>query len=520
MKHSEKRKQRILHLFRARELLTAAMLSLALLVTYKLWETAQRAADQTVQTAFDFGVQESNERIRQRLAIYEQVLRATVGFFNAAENVTREEFRAYVNALSLAENFPGIQGIGFARLLQPGELEKHVAAVRAEGYPEYTIHPEGPREIYTSIVYLEPFHGRNLRAFGYDMYSDANRRRAMAEARDLGQAAMSSKVILVQEGGGDIQWGFLMYLPVYRNALPHATVEERRANLLGWVYAPFRVEDFMRGIGREHSAGLDIEVYDGQGRDNLMYDGHDDVRAASLPLHRSDALKAAGRTWMVSHGALPDFDSRMRSDRPQLILQAGISISLMLALLTWLFLDDRARALQAADQALQLALFDALTGLPNRKLLDERLGQAMASARRRQGQLALLFIDLDRFKPVNDSYGHACGDLLLKEVALRLQSCMRESDTASRLGGDEFVALLSVVDGEGAARLVAEKILARLTEPYEVAGHTFDISASIGVALYPQHGVDSKSLVRSADLAMYEAKNAGRATVRFAPAPS
>lgn len=520
MKNSEQRKQRILSLFRARELLTAAMLALALLITYKLWETAHRTAEQAVQTTFDFSVQESNERIRQRLAIYEQVLRATVGFFNAAEEVTRAEFRSYVNALSLPESFPGIQGIGFAKVIPSSGLDRHVAGVRAEGFPEYTVHPEGPRDVYTSIVYLEPFHGRNLRAFGYDMYSDPIRRRAMDEARDQGRAAMSARVILVQEGGSDVQWGFLMYLPVYANGKPHTTLEERRRNLVGWVYAPFRMEDFMRGLGRDNAAALDLEIYDGKESDVLMYDGHADIRALELSMHRSDMLEAAGRTWTVVHAALGDFGPRMRSDRPQLILQAGISISLMLALLIWLFLDDRARALQAADQALQLALYDALTGLPNRKLLDERLGQAMAKARRHQGRIALLFIDLDRFKPINDNYGHAYGDLLLKEVALRLQSCMRESDTASRLGGDEFVALLSEVEGENAARVVAEKVLGRLVEPYEVAGHTFDISASIGVALYPQHGTDSKSLVRSADLAMYEAKNAGRSTVRFAAAPS
>lgn len=520
MKNSQKRKQRILNLFRARDLVTVAMLVVALLITYKLWEAAQRQADQTVETAFDFNVQESNERIRQRLAIYEQVLRATVGFFTAAEDVTRTEFRSYVNALLLTENFPGIEGIGFAKAIPAEDLEPHIASIRAEGYPGYNIHPEGPRDFYTSIVYLEPFIGRNLRAFGYDMYSEPVRRRAMQSARDEARPVMSGRVILVQEGGANIQWGFLMYLPVYRNGLPHTTLEERRANLLGWVYAPFRVDDFMRGIGREHSVGLDVEIYDGGDDHALMYDVHEDVAATKQALKRSTALKVAGRDWTVVHGALPDFDARMRTDRPQLILQAGVSISLMLALLTWLFLDDRARALQAAEQALQLALYDALTGLPNRKLLDERLGQAMAKARRHQGQIALLFIDLDRFKPVNDNFGHAYGDLLLKEVALRLQSCMRESDTASRLGGDEFVALLSEVDGEAAACKVADKILTRLNEPYDVAGHTFDISASIGVALFPRHGVDSKALIRSADLAMYQAKKGGRSRVSLAPLPS
>jgi diguanylate cyclase (GGDEF)-like protein len=127
-----------------------------------------------------------------------------------------------------------------------------------------------------------------------------------------------------------------------------------------------------------------------------------------------------------------------------------------------------------------------------------------------------LFIDLDKFKPVNDNFGHAYGDLLLKEVAKRLQSCMRESDTASRLGGDEFVALLSGVEDDEAMLRVADKILRGLTEPYDIAGHTFHISASIGAAVYPHDGGDAKSLIRSADMAMYAAKNAGRANVKRA----
>ena len=121
-------------------------------------------------------------------------------------------------------------------------------------------------------------------------------------------------------------------------------------------------------------------------------------------------------------------------------------------------------------------------------------------------------------KPVNDNFGHACGDLLLKEVARRLQSCMRESDTASRLGGDEFVALLVDIEGRHGVMVAALKVLECLNAPYEIAGRTFDISASIGAALYPGHGTNSKSLMRSADLAMYAAKNAGRANVQFADA--
>jgi diguanylate cyclase (GGDEF)-like protein len=249
-----------------------------------------------------------------------------------------------------------------------------------------------------------------------------------------------------------------------------------------------------------------------------MYDTDRILEATDMKgrLHRVNRIEAGDRTWTVAVAALPGFENKLRSDRPQIILRTGVGISVLIGLLIWLFLDDRARAFHAADQALQLALYDALTGLPNRKLLDERIKQTIAKARRHQDVFALMFIDLDKFKPVNDTYGHAYGDLLLKEVAKRLHACMRESDTACRLGGDEFVALLWEVSGEEAAMKVATKILHRLTLPYEIVGHVFDISASIGVALFPEDGADGKALMKSADLAMYEAKNSGRANVKFA----
>ncbi len=520
MTQKAQRREHFLHLFKARELVTLAVLAASLLVTFRIWESAERSAQQNLSTAFDFRVRESNIRIEQRLAVYEQILRATVGLFASADTVTRNEFRAFVSSLSLQEMFPGIEGVGLSIIVPPGQKDTHVAAVRAEGFPEYDIRPPGDRDFQTSIVYLEPFFGRNLRAFGFDMFSEPHRRAAMEEARDSGRTAISSKVVLVQESGTEVQDGFLMYLPVFRNNAPRASVEERRASILGWVYAPFRMEDFMRGVNGELTNDVDVEIYDGElvNPAARMYDSHVEVEASSPArgLKRVAYIQTGSRTWTVVTSAMPEFDVRMHSDRPRLILQSGVSISLLIALLIWLFLDDRARALQAADQAMQLALYDALTGLPNRKLLDERLGVELTKARRDRSHVALLFIDLDKFKPVNDNFGHAYGDLLLKEVARRLQSCMRESDTASRLGGDEFVALLSGIEDDEATLRVADKILLRLTEPYEIAGHTFHISASIGAAVYPRDGIDSKSLVRSADVAMYVAKNAGRANVKLA----
>jgi diguanylate cyclase (GGDEF)-like protein/PAS domain S-box-containing protein len=157
-----------------------------------------------------------------------------------------------------------------------------------------------------------------------------------------------------------------------------------------------------------------------------------------------------------------------------------------------------------------MAQYDGLTHLPNRALFDDRLKQALAIARREQKHLALMFIDLDQFKPVNDTYGHAIGDLLLKEAAQRIQDCLRESDTAARIGGDEFVVLLPSIEAAQDAVPVAEKIRNALVRPFEIAGHTLNISSSIGVSVYPEHGSDEKLLVKHADIAMYHAKKNGR----------
>ena len=177
--------------------------------------------------------------------------------------------------------------------------------------------------------------------------------------------------------------------------------------------------------------------------------------------------------------------------------------------------NDLTKEKQAEEQLQHLAHYDALTGLPNRTLFSDRLQQALATAKRSDAHMALLLLDLDKFKPVNDTLGHAVGDLLLIEVGKRLQACVRESDTVSRLGGDEFVVLLPTLEAEPDAMRVAEKIRNALSQPFVLADHHIGISASIGVAVYPQHGSDERTLTKNADTAMYVAKNAGNNNARL-----
>jgi diguanylate cyclase (GGDEF)-like protein/PAS domain S-box-containing protein len=170
----------------------------------------------------------------------------------------------------------------------------------------------------------------------------------------------------------------------------------------------------------------------------------------------------------------------------------------------------------AEEQMRHIAHYDVLTDLPNRILLADRLQQALAQARRMTTKLALMYIDLDKFKPVNDNFGHDVGDLLLKEVASRLLSCIkRESDTVARLGGDEFVVLLSNYEHETDLVILAENILNALSDPFSIEGNLLNISSSIGIATYPADGTDTISLMKNADTAMYQAKHAGRSCFKF-----
>ncbi len=177
--------------------------------------------------------------------------------------------------------------------------------------------------------------------------------------------------------------------------------------------------------------------------------------------------------------------------------------------------SDISERKQAEQRMEFLASHDALTQLPNRYLFTDRFNQALATAQRKKTKLALLFIDLDYFKNINDSLGHDVGDVLLEQVARRMSHCMRRSDTLARFGGDEFMAFLQDIQSENGAARMAEKLLASFERPFEVGVHLLSISPSIGVSLYPEDATDSVALMRNADLAMYRAKAAGRRAIEF-----
>jgi diguanylate cyclase (GGDEF)-like protein/PAS domain S-box-containing protein len=179
------------------------------------------------------------------------------------------------------------------------------------------------------------------------------------------------------------------------------------------------------------------------------------------------------------------------------------------------FVLDLTEIKLAEERLHHIADHDALTGLPNRALLQDRMRQAIASAHRNRARVAILFIDLDYFKNINDSLGHHVGDQVLKMAATRLQQCLREGDSVARLGGDEFVLILPLAGGSADAAGVARKALATLTQPFSVEGNELHLGGSIGIGIYPDDGLDVDSLMRAADTAMYHAKEMGRGNFQF-----
>ena len=310
--------------------------------------------DVLAKREFIFACNEIRGKIDERLQAHETILLAGAAFFDASDHVTREQWRTFVQRLNVESNLPGIQGIGFALRIPPDRLAQHVQEIRSEGFPNYDVRPEGDRGDYSSIIYLEPFQGRNLRAFGYDMLSEPVRRAAMERARDQNDAALSGKVFLVQETEKDIQAGTLMYVPVYRTGMPTGTVEQRREALFGWVYSPYRMTDLMRGTlgGWDSHTGLRIriQVYDGTllSPDSILYDSQTSKDMVPAPQF-TEELRVIfnGSPWTLR---FTQTGGQVSLAKVWFTLAGGTIIGLLLFGLALSLLNSRSNALQMAER--------------------------------------------------------------------------------------------------------------------------------------------------------------------------
>jgi len=486
-------------------------LSAAVALTFAGWVGIERSRTDQARAQFDHHVQAVETAIRTRMLTNEQIVRAGAAHVAATPNLTRKGWHDFVAQMRI-DQYPGLQAIAFAESVAAGAKRAHVRRMRAEGLRDYEIAPNGERSQYFPVVFNEPHAERNLRMLGFDPYAEPARRSVMERARDTGQAAISPRLALA----GDVystakpQAGFAMYFPVFRGDPPETT-EARVRSLGGFVVAVFRMGDLMRGI---------VDASAIETLDLRIYDGAPDVAAAQLldtraawrdaqgpfaPLFtRRVILPAAGRTWTIVFASRPEFDAAADASRPWGVLASGLLASALLFVLT-------VTLVATWNRAHQLSMRDPLTGLYNRRYLDETIGRELPRARRQHENVGVIALDIDHFKRLNDSFGHDAGDFVLRSLAEQIRAATRDSDIACRFGGEEFGIILP-----GASLSVARERAEGLRIAVEALRLEFDgkplgsFTISAGVASMPPHAQDWSFTLQTADRALYAAKEQGR----------
>lgn len=314
---------------------------LSLLVTGAIWALSKKYYDHIAFEKFESAVNENIDMIDGRMSKYKNILQSGIGFFHGSDNVTRQEWHDFITALNIEENYPGMQGIGFSKMIHPDEVESIEQGMRKEGFASFSIRPLGEREEYSSILYLEPMDERNLLAIGYDMFSEPKRRLAMETARDTGLPSISEKVTLVQEVDEEIQPGILMYLPLYKKGAKTESVEERRKALIGFVYSPFRMNDAMNKIVLDKSI-LNFKIYDGEdiSEENLLYKSFEP--SSSTPKHNiKKTLKVTNRLWHIYFSSTKKFENSTDTLYPLLMTSAGLIVQFFLLFIILMLFNSR-----------------------------------------------------------------------------------------------------------------------------------------------------------------------------------
>ncbi len=418
-------------------------------------------------------------------------LATAAAFYQAEGSFDKHEFDVVTRPL-LSRGV--LSGTGFIQRVPGAERS---AYERERGFPIIErnrgglLHREGNRPVYFPLTYAADARGIPP-PLGYDVGADPLRAPFLHRARDSGSAAATS-VMRLPAGGT----GLTVYRPVYRDGAPTATVAERRTALVGYAAGGFRIDDLAAVAISAVPSDVVVQLRQG-GRP--VFGAHGALAdAASAP------IKVADSTWLL---VLHD-PSGPGVSLPILMAVVGISLAALLGalILVW-SRNERMQELQS--QAYQ----DSLTGLKNRRRFEEDLHIEMARSRRDRATAALLMLDLDNFKEVNDSLGHQAGDHVIEEIAEVLQGRTRETDVLARLGGDEFAIVLPRCD-EIEALSVAEAIATAVREHVSKDDGMSRITASIGIAMFgADPRMSSETLLSEADAAMYAAKDAGRDAIR------
>jgi signal transduction histidine kinase/CHASE1-domain containing sensor protein/ActR/RegA family two-component response regulator len=363
------------------------------------------------QIRFDGSVQEIQDQVRLRVATSITLLRAGTGLFAASDEVDAGEFARFVQQIELPKNYAGVQGIGFSRRFPASQKDQVLADLKSEGVTNFNVWPKDPpRGEYNSIIYLEPATDLNKVAIGYDMATESVRRQAMETARDTGKPTASGRVTLVQEKEipeSNRQAGFLIYVPVYRKNVPLANESERRAALFGFVYSPYRIDDFLQPIAAQRN-DVNFQVYDGtETRSENLFTAPTNESSSKPLFFDSKTLEVAGRTWTLTYATKPSFERRSGQSLVKYSLSAGVLLSLLFFAVTRSEVRARSRAERSADEVKASERTIRKT-LKERERVEEALRET-AEALREANQRALFEYErlLERIKALAQALGTA-----------------------------------------------------------------------------------------------------------------
>jgi len=457
--------------------------------------------------------------IDNRVQTNEAVLESITAFLGVSGTMNDDAQISHF-AQQVRARYPHIAQIEVVESVARQNLLHFIARKRASGRPEFQIQSfsydsgrlwQGidDKPWYYPIVFMEPMPTESRDILGLDMDSVPFLRLAMSASTRQGHAVATHPFRLVE---GD--WAYVMFRSVAPLRAPGASAGDEKRLFATLV---IKTQAILPSL-RADIPGLRFSLYHADfpalkpEGELIHFELHDrsDLETFLFPkLHYERKLEAKSQPFILlaeQQLGWPALDFR------QLTAILAITLLLFGILLRFVLAHRRSELerCQIENRLAYLATHDALTGLANRNLFMDRLRHAMARAHRCDARLALLFLDLDKFKQVNDTYGHGAGDQLLKMVAERICSNVREDDTVARLSGDEFIVILESITTDQDAATAAEAINDKLAQPFHINGETLNINVSIGTAIYPDDGKDIEALIKIADDAMYAVKDKDR----------
>lgn len=506
----------------------AFVIALAIFLSVFIWRQHQERYLDDLKADFSYESNEYALNIQQQLVAFRQILRnarAVVSSFGGT--LSTAHWNTYVSQLLLNRDYPSIHAIGFIPRIERTNLARHETKMRDD--PEqgnYRVFPDSDHPYLAPIVRISNL--KNPEAYtGMDLTSHAALWSAMESAARQGLNTISQPVILNLAGQPPSVAQVFIFQPIYDENHPKwengKNPESRWEGTIGWVFASVRISDLIAAALPVQARNLQLDVraigQNGQAGQLVYHSGNisEKLRKKFQPLQQQIEIKVDGLNWKL------DFEGFPRGFKGQgwltgeffvmLLMCLFFGLSIVFITITRLQSEQLLKMtsdLKSSEERFQfLATHDALTKTANRFLLQTQLQQTLSEALRYHFSFALIYVDLDKFKSVNDTLGHHYGDLLLIQVSQRVGQVLRDSDLLARNGGDEFVVLLPKIDSLTAAEHVAEKICAVLATPFQLEDQVGNIAGSLGISIFPEDGNTTEQLVNCADERMYRAKKQG-----------